>query len=189
MRSCGFCIVRQKEGKIRPAQHPSAFHDARFDTCMIMDNNLLSADQDWQDSVFAWFIETGTKMMSPQGWDIRLITKENAQTLKKIKHVWPIHFAWDNVADEDQIMAGIGILKDAGFDLRHKGLIYVLAGYNTTIQEDLYRVRKLKEVGCTPYLMRYRKSIELNRIAMWVNIPQLLWSMDISEYTRRGIPK
>jgi hypothetical protein len=53
---CEFCIVPRKEGKIKINQHPSEFHDTRFDTCMIMDNNLFAAPKDWQEMVFDWFV-------------------------------------------------------------------------------------------------------------------------------------
>ena len=86
-RKCGFCIVPEKEGKIRIAQHPSEFADARFDTMMIMDNNLFAAPDDWQKQVFDWFENTSTKMLSPQGWDARLITEERWERLHSIERM------------------------------------------------------------------------------------------------------
>jgi hypothetical protein len=66
VNKCGFCIVPEKEGKIRIAQHPSEFADSRFNTMMIMDNNLLGAPDYWQKEVFDWFENTATKMLSPK---------------------------------------------------------------------------------------------------------------------------
>ena len=187
IRTCPFCIVPKKEGQIQIWQHPSEFHDERFDTCMIMDNNLFAAPKEWQNSVYSWFAENDIKMMSPQGWDARLLTEERAQLLKSIKHEGMIHFAWDNLQDESDVMMAINLLKKTGFDLKRKISFYVLVGFNTTFEEDLYRCRKLKEMGVSAYVMRYKKDKKLNAIARWVNQrePNLFWAVDFSQ-TRDG---
>lgn len=126
IRKCGFCIVPEKEGRIRLSQHPSVFADGRFDTCMIMDNNLFAASDQWQKQVFDWFENTGTKMLSPQGWDIRLLTEERAQRLKNIKHAGIIHFAWDDIFNEDDVKTGIEILKkrDLTFGIKYHSMFF-----------------------------------------------------------------
>lgn len=184
IRNCGFCIVPEKEGVIREVQHPQEFHDPRFDTCMIMDNNLFAAPNEWQFEVFSWFIENKIKMLSPQGWDIRLLTKERAEFLKSVKHAGNIHFAWDNLKDEKIIERGIRILKDTGFNLRHDIQFYVLSGYNTTFEQDLYRCEKLKELGTNAFVMPYRKTPQINALARWANKKWLFWSIPFSEYKR-----
>ena len=55
IRKCDFCIVPEKEGKIKEVQHPEEFHAGEFDTCMIMDNNLFGASEKWQKSIFDWY--------------------------------------------------------------------------------------------------------------------------------------
>lgn len=184
IRKCPFCIVPQKEGAITEWQHPSEFHDERFDTCMIMDNNLFAASDDWQRGVFDWFIENKIKMSSPQGWDIRLLTEERARYLKKIRHVKvtekginraPVHFAWDNLADEKAVERGIRILKDAGFNLKHDISFYVLAGFNTTFEQDVYRCNKLREWGVNSFVMPYRKTKQISALMKWCR-PWAYWS-------------
>jgi len=186
IRNCSFCVVPEKEGKIRIAQHPSQFHDDRFDTCMIMDNNLFGAPQEWQTSVLSWFIDNKIKMLSPQGWDARLLTEERAEKLYAIKHAGMIHFSWDNVQDEKAIFRAIDILKKTGFDLRREISFYVLCGFNTTFDQDLYRCQKLRDVGIQAYAMRYSRSRELNALARWTARPQLYWAVEFSEYTRKN---
>lgn len=185
IRKCGFCVVPKKEGKIQIGQHPDQFHDFKFDTCMIMDNNLFAAPQDWQDKIFSWFSENNVKMKSPQGWDARLLTVERASKLYNIKHDGILHFAWDNVEEEKHIFKAINILKEIGFDLKHHVSFYVLCGYNTTFEQDLYRCQKLKEAGVQAFAMRYRRSPELNALARWTIRPQLFWSVEFSDYTRK----
>ena len=164
---------------------------------MIMDNNLFAAPDEWQKSVFSWFIENKIKMMSPQGWDARLLTAERAALLKSIKHEGVIHFAWDHVKDEKKIFAAIKLLKDAGFDLKHNISFYVLCGYDSTFEDDVYRCQKLKDAGVQAYAMRYeqtnpgpgkRRSKKLNALARWTARPELFWSHNFTEHTRKKGP-
>ena len=184
IRKCGFCFVPEKEGMITEAQHPAEFHDARFDTCMIMDNNLFAAPQYWQDDVIGWFIENKIKMLSPQGWDIRLLTDRRAKLLKMIKHPEGLHFAWDDIADEKTVVRGIELLRENGFDLRNRTQFYVLAGFNGSGFDDaLYRCNKLKELGTMPFVMPYHKNDkEINRLARWANWKQAFWSMTFEQF-------
>ena len=193
-RKCLFCIVPEKEGMIKPWHHPSQFHDNRFDTCMIMDNNLFAAPDSWQAEVFNWFYQTGTKMLSPQGWDIRLLNDIKLYDLKRIKHAGLIHFAWDNIKDEKKILKGIGLLKDSGFDLKREISFYILCGFGIWkgkpieipfCDVDLYRCEKLKELGVQSYVMPYhKKDKQINALARWANRPWLYWSIPFSKYDR-----
>lgn len=184
IRKCKFCIVPEKEGKIKEVQHPKEFHDTRFDTCMIMDNNLFAASYKWQMSIFNWFYENKIKMLSPQGWDIRLLTSWRAHCLKKIRHAGIIHFAWDNIKDEKAVLSGIGLLQNEGFDLRRKVSFYILCGFNTTFEEDLYRVQTLRDLGVQSFVMPYKKTKMINALARWTNRPWLYWSIPFKEYNR-----
>jgi hypothetical protein len=184
---CGFCIVPRKEGKLQIWQHPDEFHDPRFNTCMIMDNNLFAAPNSWQGDIYNWFIRKKIKMLSPQGWDIRLLNDWRARALKEIKHAGSrnVHFAWDNMKDETAVINGIEILKNHKFNLRQRIMFYVLCGYGTTIEEDVYRCQKLKELGVRAYAMRYKQTPEINALARWTARAELFWKFDFKDYDRR----
>ena len=186
VNKCGFCIVPEKEGKIRVNQQPHEFADPRFDTMMIMDNNLFAAPEEWQKEVFDWFENTSTKMMSPQGWDVRLLTKERWARLQSIKHFKAIHFAWDNLKDEKHIERAIEIIKQSGItprDLRAKISFYVLAGFESTFEDALYRCNRLKEMGTQSFVMPYhKKDKRINALARWANRPWLYWSIPFEKY-------
>jgi hypothetical protein len=62
IRRCPFCLVPQMEGPLRTVQRPWEFHDDRFKTCMLMDNNLLAAPRDWILRNLVWFIDAGLLM-------------------------------------------------------------------------------------------------------------------------------
>lgn len=176
-RGCPFCIVFQKEGHISVRQLPETFHDDRFNTCMIMDNNLLQAPRYWTHKVLKWFPENGVKMLSPQGWDARLLTEEYAGMLKDVKHPKGIRFAWDNRKDESSVINAIKLLKDAGFNLKHDVSFYVLSGYNSGFDDALYRCNRLKEMGVNAFVMPYhKKDKQINRLAKWANRRWAYWS-------------
>ena len=185
IRHCPFCLVPQIEGSLRTVQHPEAFHDDRFKTCMIMDNNFLAAPYLWIWDVLDWFRTSSINMDATQGLDARLLTEEWAGMLKDIRHPKGIHFAWDNIADEATIIKAIGLLKDAGFNLKHDVSFYVLAGYNTTFEEDLYRCNRLREMQVNSFVMRYhKKDKRLNRLAKWANRRWYYW---VSPFHKWGI--
>ena len=177
IRKCQFCIVPEKEGQIATWQHPSVFHDDRFDTCMIMDNNLFAAPDTWQKDVFSWFSDSGVKMLSPQGWDARLLTEERTHLLKSVRHPKGLRFAWDNMQDEPAVIRAINLLKAAGFNLKHDISFYVLVGFNTTFEQDLYRCNKLREWGVNAFVMQYhKKDPQLRKLAKWANRRWAYWS-------------
>jgi hypothetical protein len=191
VRHCGFCVVPEKEGNIRIAQHPSEFDDSRFDTMMIMDNNLFGAPQEWQDQVLAWFVGNHMKMLSPQGWDARLLNEHRWLMLSAVKHAAAIHFAWDDIKDEKHIVRAIDIMKQAGITdghLRRNISFYVLAGYGSSTFEDaLYRCNRLKEMGTQSFVMPYhKKDKRINALARWANRPWLYWSIPFSEYRKKA---
>jgi hypothetical protein len=213
IRNCAFCVVPKLEGKLRISRHPSEFHDDRFDTCYLMDNNLLAAPKEWVESVLNWFKDNGIKMISSQGWDARLLTQEYANMLHEIKHKDNgIHLAWDNMKDEEAVIRSIGYLKEAGFKLRNI-TYYVLCGFNTTFEQDMYRCNKLKELGVCAFVMPYREETiksmrermsksfdadeirdiwkqvlemrKVNALARWCNKRELYWGGPFEKYTRR----
>lgn len=175
-RRCPFCIVFEKEGYLTIWQHPQEFHDDRFKTCMLMDNNLLQAPRDWVREVLSWFHDSGINMLD-HGFDARLLNEEYAGMLKDIKHPNGIRFAWDNPKDEPAVIRAINLLKAAGFKQTRDISFYVLAGYNTTFEEDLYRCNRLKEMGVNAFVMPYHKRDKrINRLANWANRRWAYWA-------------
>lgn len=186
--ACQFCIVPQKEGKFRRVQHIEEFHDPRFKSCLLYDNNIL-ADVDWFFENTDWAIENKVQLNITQGMDIRRMTPEIAKQIKKTKFVdQQIRFAWDNIHQEDAILSGISMLKEAGINTRRNVSFYVLAGFNSSFDEDMYRVMKLRENRCHAFLMKYHENDpRLNALARWCNKRELYWSTTNPEAYKGGI--
>jgi hypothetical protein len=52
------------------------------------------------------------------------------------------------------------------------GIVYVLTNFNTTMEENLYRVYTLRDMGYDPYIMIYDKPHaprDVRLLARWVN--------------------
>ncbi len=104
-----------------------------------------------------------------QGLDIRLLTDGLAREIKKTK-LKEIRFAYDNPGDRKIIEKKIPILRK--YNMR--AMFYVLAGYNSTIEEEIDRVNYLTANRQRAYIMRHENSHGDKRyiaLAQWVNSP------------------
>lgn len=118
-----------------------------------------------------------------QGVDIRIMTDDIAYALSTVKHMRSIHYAWDLMSFENEVLDGIRVLTKHIKPWRH--MCFVLVGYNTSHDEDAYRVKKLIELGVSPYIMKYNNRSDdycLNHFARWIN-GRFYKSCDFAEYT------
>ena len=75
------------------------------------------------------------------------------------------------------------MLLDAGVS-KYRLMFYVLIGYDSTPEEDLYRVELLKDLGVDPFVMPYDKSDKYQRnFARWVNHKAIFKSVEWEEYS------
>ena len=121
---------------------------------VLLDPNI-TACREWKD-LFQQLIDSGAYVDFSQGLDIRLITDEKAEMIKKIK-VKQLHFAWDKYEDKELILPKFRQFKEiSGFDYR-KLSVFVLCGFNTTYEQDFDRIYTLRDMGYNPYVMIYNK--------------------------------
>lgn len=133
-----------------------------------MDANLLACSE--CEKLLMQLIDSNAWVDFTQGLDIRLITRDNISLLNKIK-IKTIHFACDNPY-EDLIgyfkkFSQITNIKDI-----RKKRVYVLCNYNSTYEQDLYRIYTLRDLGYNAYVMIYNKPAAsgiVRKIARWVN--------------------
>jgi hypothetical protein len=168
IRKCGFCGVRIKEGEFRQVAEIKDLLNPRSNVIILLDNNL-TADPDCIEKLHE-IRDRGLTVDISQGIDVRLLTPEIAQALGEIKHLRSLHYAWDLIPFEKQVMDGIKLLSRYVKTWRH--MCFVLTGYDTTFEEDMYRFRKLTEIGIRPYIMPYNKEFKDKRhfhFTGWVN--------------------
>lgn len=174
IRNCPFCIVREKEGyihQVKPmALNPKGKH------IEILDNNFF-ANPEWRKAIE--LIKEWRQPVNLHGVDARLLDEEQCAALNSVRHCKQIHIAWDNPKDnlEPRLKQVIKWIKP------YKLMCYVLIGYWSTPEEDLYRVETLRALKIDPFVMPYNKRDKYQRrFARWVNHKAIFMSVKWSEY-------
>ena len=101
-----------------------------------------------------------------------------------------LHFAWDNYEfDTYEKLKRYRPLLNA--DERHTR-VYVLTNYNTTHEQDIERIYKLKELRCDPFVMVYNKRqapAETRNLQRWCNNKFIFRACERFEDYKKGIKK
>lgn len=96
-----------------------------------------------------------------QGLDARLLTGHHATRLAELDLLF-VRLAWDNIRIEKDFIRAFELLRRAGFPKRMIRS-YVLIGYNDTPEDAFYRLETIRQLGATPYPMRYQPLDALRR--------------------------
>ena len=183
--NCGYCIVTQKEGReSRKVADLSEFWRGQK-YIKLLDPNLLAC-KDRKD-LLQQLINSGAKVDFTQGLDARFVTDEIAQMLKKIK-TERVHFAFDLMKNEAAVIRGLKTYKKICNLPDNKAIVYMLTNFDTSIDEDLYRIQKIKECGYKPDVRIYRKPTApqvLKDLQRWCNNRLLYASCDFMDYVPR----
>lgn len=155
-RGCGFCHVKAKEG---PRSYKVAdlteFWQGQ-QNIVLCDPNILACNEHLD--LLTQLAESGARVEFNQGIDVRLITKENINLLKEI-NLHKIHVAFDRWQDKEEIENKLKwFVSETGYN-RHNGwmVCYILCNYDTTIEQDIYRIQLCRELNISPYPMIYDK--------------------------------
>ncbi len=177
-RCCSFCIVSQKEGKqsVKVANLSEFWRGQK--TIKLLDPNLLACKDHIE--LLQQLIDSKAYVDFTQGIDARCINKQNAELLSKIK-VKMIHFAFDDMKQEKNIVKGLKLYKRISNIPEYKTGIYILTNFNTTHEQDLYRVKVVQELGYHPYIMIYNKksATKITKdLQRWANNRMIYYASD-----------
>lgn len=172
---CSFCVVPKKEGKNVVVNNIYKIWrgDGYEKKLHLLDNDFFG--QELWEKRCQEIIEGDFKICLNQGINVRLINKEGAAYLAKMKYfddkfkTKRIYTAWDNRRDESIFTKGIDILISAGIKPQHI-MVYMLCGYWSweTFDDVYYRFNKMREIGLLPYPMIYGENKELKKFQRWV---------------------
>ena len=183
IRDCPFCIVRQKEGYISPVEPKNLNPNGKY--IRIQDNNFF-ANPKWREAI-KQINEWGQPIDFSGGINARILTKEICLILLSLKYqkskdkstIKKIKIAWDNPR-EDIIPQLKEILK---YIKPYRLMCYVLIGYWSSKEEDLYRVEELRKLGIDPFVMPYNKRVRYEMdFSRWVNFKAIFKSVKWEEY-------
>lgn len=168
-RGCPFCIVADKEGRksVKVADLSEWWRGQK--NIVLMDPNTLACP-DHMD-LLGQLADSGAWVDINQGADARLLTEDNIAALNRIK-LKMIHFAWDMVEQSEAVLKGLELYAKYGVLDERKRRVYVLTNYNTSMEENLYRVYKLREMQFDPYVMIYNKPNApkvIKKLQRWCN--------------------
>lgn len=183
IRQCPFCLVHDKEGGIRSVE-PLPLNP-RGKWIEVLDNNFF-ANSEWRSAV-NWLKDTG-QPVNLHGVDIRIMDEEQAFHLNTLRMKRRIHIAWDlpQVDMRDKLREIVKYIKP------YKLMCYVLVGFNSTVEQDMYRLRTLKELGIQPFVQPYRDfdnervpSQYERDLARWANKAWIFKSCDFEDFKPR----
>ncbi len=156
IRNCNFCVVPKKEGGLRLVKelddildNPSYSPDK---TLMLMDNNFLAYAG--HKDILKDLAERDIRCCFSQGLDIRLITEENAMLLNELNYHGEYTFAFDNIKLLPIIEKKLDLLHNMDFKGRLRFFVFV-SPEHTNIEDDIFRIKFLRERGILPYVMRH----------------------------------
>lgn len=168
-RGCGFCIVADKEGR-------KSYKVADLDEFWrgqkkieLLDPNILACKQ--HPDLLTQLIDSKAQVDFNQGLDIRLTNEVNIELINRIK-VKDIHFAWDKA--DDDLKPYFERYKALAKHKPHGsyGTVYCLVNYGSTMEQNLYRIYTLRDLGYDPYVMIYDKPNapkEIRMLRRWCN--------------------
>lgn len=176
-RNCGFCVVGKKEGLCsKQIADLEEFWRGQKEI-KLLDPNLLACKN--HEELLTGLADSGVRVDFTQGLDIRLTNPDNIRLLNRIKTPM-LHFAWDNPRhDLKEYFKRFSDYTKIKSD-RNK-IVYVLTNFNSTVDDDLYRIYTLRDLGYSPYVMIYQKETapkEIKRLQRWVNCRWIFRTVD-----------
>lgn len=187
---CPFCVVPNKEGTIGQERRiAEIWRGGPYPrNVLLLDNDFFGA-RDWRQRIDE--LRAGDfRVCFSQGINARLLDDETAAAVASVRYFDDdfrcrrIYTAWDNRRDEARLFAGLNALVKHGVKPREI-LVYMLIGYwpGETHEDREYRRSRLREFGCLPYPMPYRRSQELVGFQRWV-VRRADLRMSWEEYSR-----
>lgn len=183
IRKCPFCLVPEKEGKIHNT--PPLNLNPQGKWIEVLDNNFF-ANPEWKSAI-DYLIRTN-QQVNLRGVDIRILNEEQAYWINKLRLKSHINFAWDlpEIDLSEKFETAIKYIKPS------KMMCYILVGFNSTIEQDLYRIEKCRRFGIRPFVMPYRDFDNMTKpsqymkdIARYVNNKALFNSCKFEDYKPR----
>lgn len=177
-RGCHFCIVAGKEGRrsVKVANLSEWWSGQK--NIVLMDPNLLACPEHMD--LLGQLIDSKAWVDVNQGFDCRLLTPEKIDAINRVK-LKEIHFAWDYMKETDAVLRGLSLYKELATRKPHGkyATVYTLVNYDTTMEENLYRIYTLRGMGYDPYVMIYDKPNaprEIRLLQRWCNNRQIFRS-------------
>ena len=170
-RGCHFCIVAKKEGRKSSKVADLSEWWSGQKNIVLMDPNLLACPDHME--LLDQLADSKAWVDINQGLDCRLLTEKNIGAINQLK-LREIHFAWDYMKESQSVLRGLELYAGLANRKPHGqyGTVFCLTNYDTTMEENLYRIYTLRDMGYDPYVMIYDKPHaprEVRLLQRWCN--------------------
>lgn len=183
LRSCPFCLVREKEGYIHPVEPVELNPNGKW--IEVLDNNFF-ANPEWKSAI--QYLLKARQPVNLHGVDVRIMDEEQAYWLNRLHLRRSIHIAWDL----PQIDLTNKLREVTRYIKPYKLMCYILIGFNSTVEQDMYRIERCRELGIKPYVMPYRDFQNKEQptqyakdLAQYVNKPMIFKSCRFADFSPR----
>ena len=153
IRNCKFCVVPQKEGGIR--QVSTIANIVRHKKVKFLDNNFLALPN--HKKLLEELVSKRIRCQFNQGFDIRLIDKENSRLLSKMNYLGEYIFAFDSYSYLSLIEEKMPLLS---WRKPYQLKFFVYCHPDMKFTDIVRRIEWLKKNKCLPYVMRDLKCWE-----------------------------
>ncbi|MCQ9207653.1 MAG: hypothetical protein NG740_07225 [Omnitrophica bacterium] len=189
IRKCSFCLVPEKEGKLKQVENP--VNIIKHKKVLFLDNNFLALKN--HAKLLSVIAKTGASFQFNQGLDARLLTERTAKLLAKAKRWGALYFAYDLTVLKKSIEPSLRMMakKIPVWSMR----VYLYAHPSQGPSDISYRVRFCLKYKILPYVMRDLvcwKDSDSNfwvDLASWANQPALIKNLSFQTFLRRRHPK
>ena len=176
-RHCPFCIVREKEGKLRVVGDLLDLWDGHSKAITLIDNNILGMPEHFR-LICQQAREKKLLVDFNQGLDHRLLNADIVQELQTIRHR-EYRFSFDSILYLPSVKRALNLLKAGGLN---RNFWYVLVGFDSTFSEDMERLEYLKSEGQTVFVQRYSKTRGNLLLGQWANRHGLFKAMTFRQF-------
>lgn len=196
--SCPWCIVPQKEGRLKPHAHFEEFARSDTNKLVFMDNNVLASPHGLSE--IERLAGTTYRVDFNQGLDARLIAADEsiAEMLASLRWLSPLRLACDKKSQMPSVEKAVRLLRKHGCK-PYTYFCYCLLGKGTNPINDHWgiadcyeRVMFLRGLSVDPFVQPYRDFTADHEphpiqkdFARWVNFKPAFKSIAWKDYRRR----
>ncbi len=181
---CRFCVVPIKEGDFKIVGDILSLWDGKSKLVVCYDNNIFASPEHFEHNA-KLAIEHKITLDYNQGLDHRRLIPELVDIMKVMPHK-EYHFAFDNPNAIASVEYAIDLLQSKGI-MRCNW--YVLCGFDTTFEQDLFRLNYLRSRNQNAYVQRFKSrnavpDARLTALARWANQHHIFQGMTWEQFLK-----
>ena len=141
IRNCPWCVVPEKEGKLRPYREWHEVVRTDTDKLVLMDNNILACEHGIEQ--LQQLSQTQYRIDINQGMDARIVDKSTVELFKKLHWIRFIRFSCDTISQIPSIENVYRLFKECSAPVSR---IFVYTIIRKNISEASERIEALKKL-------------------------------------------